>query len=233
MKLTETLLHIIDKIKIKVMGLLQPGQEIKNFCFFPKSQHQWIKGDMDGTTDTVKNIDGGFVVYQSGRKCSLDIIQEYMHPVSDGPDPLIESNKERSRLTAGMQVEEVDPVKIAEADARDKLNSDAAHKKELEVQLNNLEPDSKKYTSKVDTANKPTSPIISLLKKAKTKKIPLTTKIDVKLPSKEFLAVLQDNWNDDILEIQAEFIVSQIEDPKQFLEDKIKSSLAIWFKDKP
>lgn len=214
------------------MGLLQPGQEIKKFCFFPKSQHQWIKGDMDGTTDIVKNIDSGFVVYQSGRKCNLDIIQEYMSPVSDGPDPLIESKKERDRLTAGLKVEELDPVKIAEANAKDKLNLDSAHKKELEVQLNNLEPDSKKYTSKVDTAYKPTSPIISLLKKAKTKKINLTTKIDVKLPSKEFLDLVQDSWDDNIIEIQASIIVAQIEDPKKFLEDRIKSSIESWFKDK-
>ena len=74
------------------------------------------------------------------------------------------------------------------------------------------------------------SPIVSLLEKAKTKKTKLNTRIEMNLPTKEFLDVLQQSWDEDILSIQAEYIVSQIEDPKQFLTDKIKMSLSDWFK---
>tara|TARA_R100000005_G_scaffold31209_1_gene14050 strand:+ start:157 stop:684 length:528 start_codon:yes stop_codon:yes gene_type:complete len=76
---------------------------------------------------------------------------------------------------------------------------------------------------------KVSSPIIPLLDKAKKKKTKLNTRIEMELPSKEFLDVLQQSWDEDVLSIQAEYIVSQISDPKQFLVDKIKVSLADWF----
>lgn len=77
------------------------------------------------------------------------------------------------------------------------------------------------------------SPIIPLLEKAKTKKTKLNTRISMDLPSKEFIDVLQQSWDDDILTIQAEFIVSKIKDPKEFLTEKIKIALSEWFYTSP
>jgi len=78
-----------------------------------------------------------------------------------------------------------------------------------------------------------TSPIIPLLEKAKTKKTKLNTRIQMDLPSKEFIDVLQNSWDEDILTIQAEYIVSKIEDPKEFLIEKIKVALSEWFYTSP
>ena len=77
------------------------------------------------------------------------------------------------------------------------------------------------------------SPIISLLEKAKTKKTKLNTRISMDLPSKEFIDVLQNSWDEDILTIQAEYIVSKIEDPQEFLIEKIKVALSEWFHTTP
>ena len=82
------------------------------------------------------------------------------------------------------------------------------------------------------TANpieKVSSPIIPLFEKSKKKKTKLNVRVEMELPSKEFLEVLQESWEEDILSIQAEFIVSKIADPKQFLTEKIKVSLSEWF----
>jgi hypothetical protein len=93
-------------------------------------------------------------------------------------------------------------------------------------------PVESEYVAKAGTHNIK-SPIIPLLEKAKTKKTKLNTRIQMDLPSKEFIDVLQNSWDEDILTIQAEYIVSKIEDPKEFLIEKIKVALSEWFYTSP
>lgn len=159
-------------------------------------KYQWIKGDNQGTVETVTDTSGKFIVFESGKRCNKEVIAEFMqkididNPILEFDDPLIKP---------------ANPVTVAAANAVKMVM-----KKPVIVQ----------------------SPIVSLLEKAKTKKTKLNTRIEMNLPSKEFLDVLQQSWDEDVLNIQAEYIVSQIEDPKQFLTDKIKMSLSDWFKSK-
>ena len=154
-------------------------------------KYQWIKGDHQGTVETVDVIDGKFFVFKSGKRCSKAVLGEFMlkidleNPVLQFEDPLA-------------SIKPIDkPVK-----AEDVAKSGT-------------------YNIK--------SPIIPLLEKAKTKTTKLNTRISMDLPSKEFIDVLQNSWDEDILTIQAEYIVSKIEDPKEFLIEKIKVALSEWF----
>ena len=93
-------------------------------------------------------------------------------------------------------------------------------------------PAAKQAVLEIKQSPKP-SPIIALLEKAKTKKTKLNTRINMDLPTKEFIDVLQQSWDEDILTIQAEYIVSMIEDPQEFLIEKIKVALSEWFHTTP
>ena len=158
-------------------------------------KYQWIKGDHQGTVETVDAIDDKFFVFKSGKRCSKAVLGEFMLKI-DLENPVLQ----------------------------------------FEDPLNTIKPIAKPVEAE-DVAKTGThnikSPIIPLLEKAKTKKTKLNTRIQMDLPSKEFIDVLQQSWDDDILTIQAEFIVSKIEDPKEFLIEKIKIALSEWFYTSP
>ena len=158
-------------------------------------KYQWIKGDHQGTVETVDAIDDKFFVFKSGKRCSKAVLGEFMLKI-DLENPVLQ----------------------------------------FEDPLNTIKPIAKPIEAE-DVAKAGThnikSPIIPLLEKAKTKKTKLNTRIQMDLPSKEFIDVLQQSWDDDILTIQAEFIVSKIEDPKEFLIEKIKIALSEWFYTSP
>jgi len=76
----------------------------------------------------------------------------------------------------------------------------------------------------------PSNPIIPVLEKAKTKKTKLNIRMEMELPSKEFISVLEDSFDENVLEILSSYIASKIENPKDFLKDQILNSINDWYK---
>jgi len=166
-------------------------------------KYQWIKGDNQGTVETYKSTDGKFFVFESGKRCNQEVIGEFMMKI-DFENPVLQFE---------------DPIGSVTAKPKNKkVSAEMKNFKEALIQ------------SKMPA---PSSPIVSLLEKAKTKKTKLNTRISMDLPSKEFIDVLQNSWDEDILTIQAEYIVSKIEDPQEFLIEKIKVALSEWFHTTP
>jgi len=165
-------------------------------------QYQWIKGDNQGTVETVKSTDKKFIVFESGKRCTHAVLSEFMLKI-DMNNPVLQFD---------------DPLAIPAKPNNKKV---AKEMKEFKKAL---------ISSRGPA---PSSPIIPLLEKAKTKKTKLNTRISMELPTKEFIDVLQQSWDDDILTIQAEYIVSKIEDPQEFLIEKIKVALSEWFHTSP
>ena len=79
---------------------------------------------------------------------------------------------------------------------------------------------------KKDTSN----PIIPVLEKAKTKSIKLNIRIPMDLPSKEFISVLDDSFDDDVLNILSEYIISNIDNHREFLKDHSLKAIKDWYK---
>lgn len=77
---------------------------------------------------------------------------------------------------------------------------------------------------------KPTNPIIPILDKAKTKKTKLNIRIEMELPSKEFLSVMEDSFDEDIIDTLSDYITSKIENPVNFIKQHISNSLKDWYK---
>lgn len=172
-------------------------------------KYQWIKGDNQGTVETVSDTNDKFVMFKSGSRISHSVIKEFMlkidmdNPVLQFDDPLTKPIQPKPGEVAAKAVEvakNMESLRAAVNQSRQPL---------------------------------PSSPILPILEKAKTKKTKLNVRISMDLPSKEFIDVLQKSWDDDILTIQAEYIVSKIEDPEQFLIDKIKVALSEWFHTAP
>lgn len=158
-------------------------------------RYQWIKGDDLGSVEVKTDYVEPFIVFESGRRCSDQVINEFMIPILVDEDIL--------------------PLK----------NIDAAIKK-----LPKKKPISKKkFVAKPIPKSDLDSPIIPLLAKSKKAKTKLNTRLSLELPSKEFISVLQDSWDEDVVDILSKYIVDQIKDPKEFLTNKVKVSLTEWF----
>ena len=58
----------------------------------------------------------------------------------------------------------------------------------------------------------------------------LNVRLEIELPKKNFIKVMEDSFDDNILEVLAEYIVSEIKDPKTYLIDSLKGSISEWYK---
>jgi hypothetical protein len=50
------------------------------------------------------------------------------------------------------------------------------------------------------------------------------------LPSKEFISVLNESFDDDVLDILSEYIISNIENHREFLKDHSLKAIKDWYK---
>jgi uncharacterized membrane protein YfhO len=46
------------------------------------SRYEWVRGDYEGSVDTVKEIINGFIIFESNRRCSIDVFEEFLLPYS-------------------------------------------------------------------------------------------------------------------------------------------------------
>jgi len=166
-----------------------------------KTRYQWIKGDDLGSVETVTDNSTDFWVFESGRRCNHKLLDEFMIPIFTDTDIL--------------------PLATIDEEVK-KLAQKPARKKPKVV---------KKITPKAQPQPKTNNPIVALLEKSKTSKTKLNARIEMELPSKEFLSVLQDSLNEDVIDILSKHIVDQYKDPKAFLTSKIKAALSQWFND--
>jgi len=49
------------------------------------SKYEWIRGDYEGNVDEVSKIEGGFIIFKSGRRCNVDVFEEYLLPAGQVP----------------------------------------------------------------------------------------------------------------------------------------------------
>jgi hypothetical protein len=77
----------------------------------------------------------------------------------------------------------------------------------------------------VDSSN----PLIPILEKSKKSKIKLNSRINLEIPNKKFLAVMQESFDDDIIDVLSDYMLGKIKDPSKFLRNLIKNSLKDWY----
>lgn len=164
-------------------------------------QYQWIKGDKQGTVETLKSNDGKWLTFESGGRCNKDLEEEFLlrididNPVLQFDDP-IRSTKKPTKKVAKQPKQKIEFGEVAAKTIEEKLQS----------------------------------PSIPLIEKAKTTKTKLNVRMNCDLPSKAFIKVLEESFDEDVIKDLAEFLVSKIDDPKQYLIDSMKGSILEWYK---
>ncbi len=167
-------------------------------------QYQWIKGDDQGTIETYVDTDGKFLVFESGRKCNKQLIGEFVQKI-DMFNPALEFD---------------DPL------TKPKPGEVAAKAVEVSKNMESL----RLIGHNQSRQPLPESPTIAIIEKAKTRKTKLNVRMNCDLPNKAFIKVLEESFNEDVIEMLAIHLVSKIEDPEQFLIDNLKGSISEWYK---
>tara|TARA_S200002703_G_scaffold25952_1_gene22269 strand:+ start:403 stop:972 length:570 start_codon:yes stop_codon:yes gene_type:complete len=169
-------------------------------------RYQWIKGEDQGKVETLIDNKGKFLIFESGNKCNKQLIGEYIQKIDmDNPvlvfeDPLAKRPKPKPGEVAAKAVEVAKNMESF----RDAVNQ-------------SRQP-------------LPESPTIAIIEKAKTRKTKLNVRMNCDLPNKAFIKVLEESFNEDVIEMLAIHLVSKIEDPEQFLIDNLKGSISEWYK---
>ena len=164
-------------------------------------QYQWIKGDHQGKVETFVETEGKFLVFESGRRCNKSVLKEFMMKI------------------------DMDNTALQFDDPLQKVTKSTPKKKAIEKKM----PELKKAIVE-SRLPLPQSPAIPLIEKAKKTKTKLNVRMNCDLPNKAFIKVLEESFDEDVINDLAEFLVSKIEDPKQYLIDCMKGSILEWYK---
>ena len=177
-----------------------------------KERYQWIKGENLGVVELVKAKqpkDLKYLVFDSGNKCNRDIIDEY----------LVRIYHDQDILSLDLAQNEGE-VKEAIANANTRRTHEMTSGLSYE---DSNKPEVIKDTIEI------TNPLIPVLERSKKEKIKLNSRINLELPNKEFITVMQNSFDDDILEVLSNYALSKIKDPSKFLQKLIKASLKDWY----
>lgn len=199
---------------------LADGTAIKNFCFFPDSIFKWIKGDEAGLDERVVRVHNGHVEFKSGRKCPLSILNEYMEPFRDGPDPSIKAKEKFNTLTKGLAEE------VITDEQRAKINAEES-KKKVPVQdpvQDPVKPQESNNTKPQESNNmNPVQLILS--KQTSNNPVGLDLMISVNLPNKDLINILKSSFPEEDINLEILKLVEKdlnMDSIKNQLLDKIK-----------
>jgi hypothetical protein len=191
--------------------------KIKDFSFHRDSTYRWLKTDVEGTIDHLDKIEKGFAVFRSGRKCNLELLQEFMDPVSAGPDMTIANKQKYDSLTAGLAVEESAPKHPEQLPGLQNEFTDADLKTKAPVKIT---PATKTQVHKPEVKEKSKTPVRLILDSNKSSiELKTTLSIVTAIPDEDIFRVLKNSFpDDDVLGEIAEKILSEM-DIDQIVKD--------------
>jgi len=176
-----------------------------------KERYQWIKGENLGAVEHAKAKQPKspkFLIFESGNKCSREVLDEFMVQIFHDQDIL--------------------NLDLAQNDGEVKAAIEKSKQYKRNEMTAGLSYDDEDKPSNIVTPSVD-SPLIPILEKSKKEKIKLNARINLELPNKKFLAVMQDSFDEDILDVLSNYTLSKIKDPSKFLQNLIKSSLNDWY----
>lgn len=178
------------------------------------SKYEWVRGDYAGNVETVGSIDGGFIIFNSGKRCNVDVFEEMMLPAGQGA-PVMQSNQPARNSKPYKGVTMVD---FQQEDDSDSGIMDANGQPVYVPPVPNINSQGQVVDNPVTEYNQPpvpekkVNPITLLINQAAKDESELTINYTVKIPRKSVYSLLKDSFQDvDIDNEILETIVSEID----------------------
>ena len=200
--------------------------KIKDFSFHKDSIYRWLKTDVSGTDEILDTIKSGFAIFKSGRKCNLELLQEFMDPISAGPDMTAQNKAKFNALTAGLEVEVVQAKHPEQLPGLQNEFTDDDLKQKPTIKK--IPPTQQTIPVPVPV-EKPKSPVRMILDSNKASmKLGTTLEIETTIPNEDIYRVLKNSFPDnDVLGEIAEKILSEMDTETILaeLKEMIKNNL--------
>ena len=178
------------------------------------SKYEWVRGDYAGNTETVSSIEGGFIIFNSGKRCNIDVFEEMMLPA--GQVPVVQqSNRPQQNQKS---YKGVTTVQFEQEDDGDGVIMDANGQPVYIPPVPNINSQGQVQDNPVSeyvqppVPEKKINPITLLINQAAKDESELTINYTVKIPRKSVYSLLKDSFQDiDIDNEILETIVSEID----------------------
>jgi hypothetical protein len=193
------------------------------------SKYEWVRGDYAGNVETVGSIEGGFIIFNSGKRCNVDVFEEMMLPAGQGA--LVMQNTQSNQNSRNQKsYKGVTTVQFEQEDDGDGVIMDANGQPVYVPPVPNINSQGHTVDNPVTEYNQPpvpekkVNPITLLINQAAKDESELTINYTVKIPRKSVYSLLKDSFQDvDIDNEILETIVSEID--INILKDYFKTQL--------
>lgn len=202
------------------------------------AKYQWIKGDNLGTIETVKNSDSDWVNFESGRRISALMINEFMQELPDNTENkvdirnLYEQHNSQQDISQNSGLKQVVGSGFSftpgESDYESRVIMDESNQVFHREPVNINSSQKIKVEHDVQVKSEPVpkkevNPILTLIKKSKKDEHLIKYEIKVNLPKKSTYNLIQESFDSDSFDKDmTKFIMESIDEGKIIKEVKKK-----------
>lgn len=188
------------------------------------SKYEWVRGDYAGNVETVDSIEGGFINFKSGKRCSVDAFEDVMLPAGQGAPvknaPVNNQSHTRIKKAATVDFQQEDDGDIMDGNGQPVYVPPVPNINSQGQIIDN--PVTEFVQPPVQ--EKKINPITLLINQAAKDESELTINYTVKIPRKSVYSLLKDSFQDvDIDSEILDTIVSEID--INILKDYFKKQL--------
>lgn len=192
------------------------------------SSYEWVRGDYSGNIEEVKDITKDFILFKSGKRCSIDVFSEYLLPANS----VAKTNNVQGKPRQNSGFSGVTTVQFSQDDENNRgvipidntpiINDATTENDFTDNFVDTYKPGAVKPAVKA-------SPITLLINQAAKDECELSIVYKVKIPKKSLYMMLKENFEDlDVEDEILETIINEmstgeiINHFKKEIKDKIK-----------
>jgi hypothetical protein len=181
------------------------------------SKYEWVRGDYQGNIDEVFDIKDGFINFKSGRRCGVDVFEEYLLPAGTQQaikQPTTQMNQSAGKTTSkGVTMvqfeQDEDNNVIIDADTGQPVFVKPEIAPVPKTDLSNPNVQHVHTEKPVETK---VNPIALLINQSSKDDCELNLSYSVKIPKKSVYGLLKDSFNNvDIDNEILDTIISEID----------------------
>jgi lipopolysaccharide export LptBFGC system permease protein LptF len=188
-------------------------------------KYQWVKGDNQGILEEVKESDNEWVTFNSGRRISQELINEYMIPINHESQIIDVPNTTSTQSYSFSQDDTNNAIRDAEGNVYTvpkEPKSQVKTNKLLGTNEQNLVPPVQKETS---------SPIKLLIRKSLKDKIKVSYEFEIEIPKTSVYDIINDSFDVELESEILEEVISKLnmKDIKTSVEEAIANQIMLHY----
>ena len=200
-----------------------------------EGQYQWIRGDFQGTVESITDSNNEWVNFQSGRRIKSDLLQEYMLPINHGEQivniPGVDTKNAVANSDYNFSNSGDDDDIIIDSGTGEVINTRQIRQQHIGLpgQINtviNQVP--------ITVEKKQVSPITILISKAIKEKVKISYEFEIEIPKQDVYNIIDQSFDVDLNQEIIDVVLStiNIKTLKDSVEEAINNTIKSYYKSK-